>query len=274
MHGGMKVYTGAPAAARHYVEAGRGRADDYYLAEGTGIARLYAAGAGRVREVAPLSGDGYEGWVAGVDPVTGDPRGRLRTDDRAVRFVEVVVNGPKSWSLAAALHPDIAAAYDAAQDRAAEQIIAWLSEHATTRVGPRGAQVQVPVEGLEAVTVRHFTSRAGDPHRHLHLQILSRVFAAGKWRGLHTVGIRDSLSAINGIGHAAMACDPELNAAFAANGYTRGATGDLLRFSHQDFSESGRLESHRRRSGARASGRLAPPNASLGVAGAMEVVSG
>src|SRR4051794_30438224 len=212
MHGGMKVYTGAPAAARHYVEAGRGRVDDYYLAEGTGIARRYAAGAGRVRELAPLSGDGYEGWVAGADPVTGEPRGRLRTDGRAVRFVEVVVNGPKSWSLAAALHPDIAVAYDAAQDRAAEQIIAWLSQHATTRVGPRGGQVQVPVEELEAVTVRHHTSRAGDPHRHLHLQLLARVFAAGKWRGLHTVGIRDFLSAINGVGHAAMATDPQLRA--------------------------------------------------------------
>ena len=34
--------------------------------------------------------------------------------------------------------------------------------------------------------VRHYTSRAGDPHRHLHLQINARVFAAGKWRGLHT----------------------------------------------------------------------------------------
>src|SRR3954468_11580814 len=159
MHGGMKVYTGAPAAARHYVEAGRGRVDDYYLAEGTGIARRYAAGAGRVRELAPLSGDGYEGWVAGADPVTGDPRGRLRTDERAVRFVEVVVNGPKSWSLAAAMHYDVADAYDAAQDRAAVQIIGWLAEHTTTRVGPRGGQVQVLVEMLEAVSVRHYTSR-------------------------------------------------------------------------------------------------------------------
>ena len=35
MHGGLKVYRGSPAAARSYVEAGRGRADDYYLAEGT-----------------------------------------------------------------------------------------------------------------------------------------------------------------------------------------------------------------------------------------------
>src|SRR3954470_20430683 len=167
----MKLYAGPPAAARAYLEVDRGRADDYYLTEGTGIARRYSAGGGRVQELAALAGDGYEAWVAGLDPDTGAARGRLRTDERAVRFVEVVVNGPKSWSLAAALHPDIAQAYDAAQDRAAEQIIGWLGEHATTRVGPRGGQVQVPVEVVEAGTVAHYTSRAGDPHRHLHLQI-------------------------------------------------------------------------------------------------------
>src|SRR5215210_2380511 len=183
MHGGMKVYAGAPAAARHYVEADRGRADDYYLTEGTGLARRYNATDGRVAELAPLTGDGYQAWVAGTDPDTGFPRGRLRCDDRAVRFVEVVVNGPKSWSLAAALHPDIATAYDAAQDRAAVQVVGWLTQHATTRLGPRGGQVQVPVELLEAVTVRHYTSRAGDPHRHC-LQVNARVFAAEKWRGL------------------------------------------------------------------------------------------
>src|SRR3954467_4561134 len=149
MHGGMKVYAGAPAAARHYVEAGRGRADDYYLTEGTGIARRYTADSGRVQELAPLTGDGYEAWVAGLDPDTAAARGRLRTDERAVRFVEVVVNGPKSWSLAAALHPDMAAAHHAAQDRPAAAAIGWLGEHATTRVGPRGGQVQMPVEVLE-----------------------------------------------------------------------------------------------------------------------------
>lgn len=132
-HGGTKIYAGAPAAARHYVEAGRGRADDYYLTEGTGIARRYAAAGGRVEELAPLAGDGYEAWVAGLDPDSGTARGRLRTDERAVRFVEVMVNGPKSWSLAAVLHLDIADAYDAAQNRAATQVIGWLSDHATTR---------------------------------------------------------------------------------------------------------------------------------------------
>src|SRR3954447_18006140 len=228
MHGGMKIYAGSPAAARQYVEADRGRADDYYLTEGAGVARRFSVTEGRVTELAPLTGDSYETWVAGRDPGTGEPRGQLRGDEHAVRFAEVVVNGPKTWSLAAALHPDIAEAYEAAQDRAAEQIIAWLAEHATTRVGPRGGQVQVPVEELEAVTVRHHTSRAEDPHRHLHLQLLARVFAAGKWRGLHTVGIRDFLSAINGVGHAAMATDPQLTAAWAAHGYTPDATGELL----------------------------------------------
>jgi exodeoxyribonuclease V alpha subunit len=139
-----------------------------------------------------------------------------------------VVNGPKTWSLAAALHPEIAAAYDAAQERAAVEIIGWLTEHATTRVGPRDGQVQVPVERLEAAVVRHYTSRAGDPHRHLHLQINARVFAAGKWRGLHSVGVVDSIEAINGIGHAAVACDPEFRQTLAAHGYTLDAdTGEV-----------------------------------------------
>ncbi len=220
MHGGLKVYRGSPTAARNYVEADRSRADDYYLAEGTGVADRYVASEGRVQASGTLDGDAYESWVAGHDPDTGAPKGRLRTDPQGVRFVEVVVNGPKSWSLAAALHPDIATAYDCAQDRAAAQVIGWLADHATTRIGPRGRQVQVPVQELEAVTVRHYTSRAGDPHRHLHLQINARVFAQGRWRGLHTVGVRDSLDAINGIGHAAVLTDPQFRAALTAHGYT------------------------------------------------------
>jgi exodeoxyribonuclease V alpha subunit len=36
MRGGVAIYRGSAAAARNYVEADRSRADDYYLAEGTG----------------------------------------------------------------------------------------------------------------------------------------------------------------------------------------------------------------------------------------------
>jgi exodeoxyribonuclease V alpha subunit len=142
VHGGLKVYRRSPAAARVYVEADRGRVDDYYLAEGTGLASRLVATPVSVLELAPMDGPVYERWVAGrivepgVDP--DQPKGRLRSDEQAVRFVEVTVNGPKTWSLAAALDPVVAAVYDAAQDRAASEIVGWLAAHATTRVGPRG----------------------------------------------------------------------------------------------------------------------------------------
>ena len=73
---------------------------------------------------------------------------------------------------------------------------------------------------IEAAVVRHYTSRASDPHRHLHVQINARVLAEGAWRGLHSVGMRDSLAAINGIGHAAVTTDPEFRAELAAHGFT------------------------------------------------------
>ena len=166
-----------------------------------------------------------DGWL----DTTSTPAWRRAGCEGAngVRFAEVVVNGPKTWSLAAALDPEISAAYDAAQTRAAEQIIAWVAQHATTRVGPRGLQVQVPVERIEAAVIRHHTSRTGDPHRHLHLQINARVFAEGKWRGLHTVGLRDMVGAVNGIGHAAVMCDPEFRSVLARHGFTLDEAGEI-----------------------------------------------
>ncbi len=78
------------------------------------MARRYVATPEGVRHAGTMDGAAYEKWVAGFDEA-GDPKGRLRHDDRALRFVEAVVNGPKRWSLAASLHAEIAAAYDAAQ---------------------------------------------------------------------------------------------------------------------------------------------------------------
>ena len=219
MHGGVKFYESSAANARRYVEADRSAVDGYYLGEGSGLVERYRVH-GNVVELAPaMDGPTYERWVAGYDVETGKAKGCLRTDEHGVKFLEVAVNGPKTWSLAAAVHPEVSAAYDAAQERAVGQILAWVGEHATTRVGPRGRQVQVPVEGMEAAMIRHYTSRAGDPHRHLHLQFNTRVRALGRWRGLHTVGVRDSIEAINGIGHAAVQSDLRFRSVLAELGY-------------------------------------------------------
>ena len=215
MHGGVKFYRGSAGAARssrptvhrstlNLAEEASAR----YVA--TPTRRGYAPGGmgGRGGTGCGMGGPAYE-WVAGYDVETGQAKGRLRQDKQGLRFVEVVVNRPEDLVAGRGPAPEIASAYDVAQERAAVEIIGWLAAHATTRVGPRGRQVQVPVEKLEAAVVRHYTSRAGDPHRHLHLQINARVFAAGAWRGLHSVGVVDSIEAINGIGHAAVMCDPE-----------------------------------------------------------------
>ena len=220
MHGGVKFYRGSAKAARAYVEQDRSRADDYYLADGTGVAERLTATPDAVEHAGPMDGETYEQWVAGIDVDTGGTKGRVRDDANALRFVEVTVNGPKTWSLAAALYPEVSTALNEAQGRAASEIVSWVAAHATTRVGPRGRQVQVPVEKIEAAVIRHYTSRTGDPHRHLHLQINASVWAAGGWRGIHSVGVRDSIAAINGIGHAAAATDPQFRSVLAAHGFT------------------------------------------------------
>ena len=53
------------------------------------------------------------------------------------------------------------------------------------------------------------------------------MFAHGAWRGLHSVGVVDSIEALNGIGHAAVMCDPEFRAALAAHGYTLDDDGEI-----------------------------------------------
>ena len=84
VHGGVKFYRGAPKAARSYVEADHSRADDYYLAEGTGLAELQVGtGPERVpRDLEERVADGVE--LVERELLLADPleqRSMLATDD-------------------------------------------------------------------------------------------------------------------------------------------------------------------------------------------------
>lgn len=227
--GGMKFYRGGAAAARAYVEQDHRRADEYYLAEGSGLAELreIASDGFVVQGGVDMDGDRYEKWVAGIDISNDQPKGRLRQDGNALRFCEVIVNGPKSWSLAAGLDRDVSLALDAAQGHAVDEIGRYLAANVTSRVGPRGAQEQVPVESLEIAVVRHQTSRAGDPHRHIHMQVNARVRAGGRWRGIDSAALLRMQRAINGIGTRAVQNDPEFRAVLASKGYRLDAAGEI-----------------------------------------------
>ena len=84
--------------------------------------------------------------MEGRDPATGEVKGLIRSGgaERApLRFVEVVVNNPKSLSVVATQDPVVAAALERMMARQADEICRYLSAVAVTRTGRRGAQVEL-----------------------------------------------------------------------------------------------------------------------------------
>ncbi|MET4705162.1 MobF family relaxase [Frigoribacterium sp. UYMn621] len=233
MKGGVTLFRGAGQAARRYLESDRSTADEYYLDAGTALAEFTVSNArGELVTGQSLDADEYAAWVNWTDPLTrtsmGIPREAGAGKRGSPRFAEMVVNAPKSLSIAAALYPEVSAALDAAQQNAAAEIRSWLAQHSVTRVGPRGAQEVVAVDALQTVAVTHRTSRAGDPHRHIHLQVGTRVHAAGAWRGLDTAALFRQQGAIRALGTAVIAADPQLAAVLEAHGLTLdAATGEV-----------------------------------------------
>ncbi|WP_454158196.1 MobF family relaxase [Microbacterium lacticum] len=234
VHGGVIPFRGTGADALRYVESDRSRADDYYLAAETTVAQFTALDSdGAVTAELALDPGAYAGWVDWQNPLTGEQMGKPRragSDRRgSPRFMEMVINTPKSLSIAAALHPEVSDALDAAQQDALAEIRRWLAQHSVTRVGPLGAQEVVPIEQMHVVGITHRTSRAGDPHRHIHMQIGTRVFAAGKWRGLFTAALFKQQGAIRALGTAVIAASPELAEVLGRHGLTLDpATGEVV----------------------------------------------
>lgn len=238
MHGGVVLFRGTGAGAMRYVERDRARADDYYLGDAAAVSYSVLDSSGGVMSCRALEPGEYAGWVDWFNPDTGERMGTPRNagDVRrgSPRFAEMAINAPKSLSIAAALHPEVSAALDAAQQGALSEIQRWLGQRSVTRVGPRGEQKVVPVEQMQVVGITHRTSRAGDPHRHIHMQVGTRVWAAGKWRALDTGAMLKQQGAIRALGTAVIAANPHLAEVLDAHGLTldpvSGEVRELERF--------------------------------------------
>lgn len=250
MRGGAVFFRGSSgAAARAYLAADRtAEADDYYLERGELTAsRFVFDGSGEMVESGTLNAEAYQGWVEWVDPSTGEVRGARR--ENSVLFLDKVVNVDKSLSVAAVLDRRIAEQLDAALGQMAHELMAYAASEMHTRVGPRGAQVWAPVQKLEAVTVAHRTSREGDPHRHLHLQFLNRVWAAGAWRALDTAEFVKHNAAMNRLGEAVLASHEGLQDALAQAGLTfdpkTGAVAELAKPAEVMSKRAGQIAARR-----------------------------
>src|SRR5947209_17201319 len=78
-------------------------------------------------------------WVDGFDPRTGERRGRDLESPVADLILDATINAPKSFSIAAMLDPDLAAAYEDLQDRLRDRIIKLWQSELNARRGKGGA---------------------------------------------------------------------------------------------------------------------------------------
>ncbi|HTX00378.1 MAG TPA: MobF family relaxase, partial [Acidimicrobiales bacterium] len=232
MKGGMHFYRGSGAGAARYFDEGHRGAEAYYTEQSRAVVEIDTWHSGERLGTTRLAEAGeLARWVEGIDPATGEVKGVIRAggaDRQPLRFVEMVVNNPKSLSIVASQNPAVALAYDALLARQADEIARYLSRVAVTRIGPRGAQREVGNLSVETARVKHLTSREGDPHRHVHLMLNARVMTPdGTWHGLHSAALRQHIGAVNAIGSRILVTDASFRAVLRAEGYTLGDDGEI-----------------------------------------------
>ncbi len=131
-----------------------------------------------------LTAGGLRVWLTGHDPVTGEERGYQRLSPDADLLLDGTINHPKSYSIAALLHPELAAEFDALQDRLRGRILLTWQTELNARRG-HGGLIREAITRLEVVELQHRRSRALDPHIHRHLWLNIKVLGAdGKWSNL------------------------------------------------------------------------------------------
>ncbi|KQP70609.1 hypothetical protein ASF40_12715 [Microbacterium sp. Leaf288] len=174
-----------------------------------------------------LTAGGLRVWLTGHDPVTGKERGHQRLSPDADLLLDGTINHPKSYSIAALLHPELAAEFEALQDRLRERILLTWQTELNARRG-HGGLIREEITRIEVVELQHRRSRALDPHIHRHLWLNIKVLGAdGKWSNLDSRVAMKLHTVVNAEGELAARTDPVWIAALARHGYTLDDTGEI-----------------------------------------------
>lgn len=174
-----------------------------------------------------LSADTLRMWLTGHDPVTGEERGTHRLSADADLLLDATLNHPKSYSIAALLHPDLATEFESLQDRLRDRILTtWLDELNARR--GHGGLIREDITRIEVVELDHRRSRALDPHAHRHLWLNVKVLGAdGKWSNVDSRVAMKLHTLINAEGDLAARTDPLWVAALARHGFTLDDDGEV-----------------------------------------------
>ena len=179
-----------------------------------------------------LTRDQLKAWVDGLDPLSGERRGRDLESPVADLVLDATINAPKSFSIAAMLDPDLAAAYEDLQDRLRDRIVKLWQSELNARRGKGGA-IRENLARIEVVELRHERSRSLDPHKHRHLWLNVKVQGQdGKWSNVDTRVALRFQNVINAEGDLASRTDPAWINALAAKGFTLNEDGEITQLQH------------------------------------------
>ena len=179
-----------------------------------------------------LNRDQLAQWVDGFDPLSGERRGRDLTSPDADLVLDGTINAPKSYSLVALLHPELAAEFEALQDRLRDRIITTWQRELNARRGAGGC-IRESLHQIEVVELQHRRSRALDPHIHRHLWLSVKVLGEdGKWSNVDSRVAMKLHTLINAEGELAARTDPEWVSALARHGYLLNADGEVAQVVH------------------------------------------
>ncbi|WP_256922005.1 AAA family ATPase [Leifsonia sp. NCR5] len=179
-----------------------------------------------------LTRDQLKAWVDGSDPLTGERRGRDLESPVADLILDTTINAPKSFSIAAMLDTDLAAAYEDLQDRLRDRIVKLWQSELNARRG-KGGTIRENLARIEVVELRHERSRSLDPHKHRHLWLNVKVQGVdGKWSNIDTRVALRLQNVINAEGDLASRTDPTWISALAAKGFTLNEDGEITQLRH------------------------------------------
>ena len=179
-----------------------------------------------------LSRPQLKDWVDGVDPLTSERRGRDLESPVADLILDATINAPKSFSIAAMLDPELAAAYEDLQDRLRDRIIKLWQTELNARRGKQGG-IREDLARIEVVELRHERSRSLDPHKHRHLWLNVKVQGLdGKWSNVDTRVALRFQNVVNAEGDLASRTDPAWVAALASKGFTLNSDGEIAQLQH------------------------------------------
>jgi len=179
-----------------------------------------------------LSVDQLTRWVDGREPISGERRGRDLTSPDADLVLDGTINAPKSFSIAALMHPELAVEFEALQERLRDRILLIWQRELNARRGA-GGRVRESLSRIEVVELKHRRSRALDPHVHRHLWLNVKVQGRdGRWSNVDSRVAMRLHTLINAEGELLARTDPAWRAALAGFGYSIDAGGEIAELAH------------------------------------------